>query len=179
MEWLKVDKVLAALAERFGDIDFVAAPLRTCQDPAREQTCIRVAPERLLEVMGFLHDDARCRFDFLADLTCVDYLDFPKAVDRYGVTYCLASTELGHRMWAKCFVNDPEPQVPSVTGIWRAANWPEREVWDMFGVRFTGHPDLRRLLTWEGFKAHPLRKDYPLRGLGEREDYERIRRDSA
>ena len=66
-----------------------------------------------------------------------------------------------------------------MTGIWKGADWLEREVWDMFGVRFTGHPDLRRILTWEGFKAHPLRKDYPLRGRGEREDFERLTPQSA
>ena len=65
------------------------------------------------------------------------------------------------------------------TGIWAAANWLEREIWDMFGIRFEGHPDLRRLLTWEGFEAHPLRKDYPLRGRGEREAFPVVTRDSA
>ena len=77
------------------------------------------------------------------------------------------------------FANDPEPTVPSVVGIWAGANWMEREVWDLFGVRFEGHPDLRRIMTWEGFEAHPLRKDYPLHGRGEREDYEVVTRDSA
>jgi NADH-quinone oxidoreductase subunit C len=69
--------------------------------------------------------------------------------------------------------------VPSVTGVWVGANWLEREVFDMFGVRFTGHPDLRCILTWDGFKAHPLRKDYPLRGVGESEDYEILTRQSS
>jgi len=179
MQWLNVDKVIAALAERFGGVDFQPAPLLALKDAARTQMCVRIEPDMLLEVMRFLHDDERCRFDQLADLTCVDYLNFPDAADRYGVTYTLLSTELGHRMWAKCFTNDPDPEVPSVTGIWRGANWLEREVWDLFGVKFTGHPDLRRIMTWEGFAAHPLRKDYPLRGLGERENYERVERDSA
>jgi len=79
----------------------------------------------------------------------------------------------------KCFVNDPEPVVPSVTSIWKGANWQEREVWDMFGVRFEGHPDLRRILLWEGFGSHPLRKDYPPQGLGERANYEILGPDSA
>jgi NADH-quinone oxidoreductase subunit C len=179
MDWLNVDKVLAALAERFTGVDFQPAALAKLKDAARQQTCIRIAPERLIEVMRFLHDDERCRFDQLSDLTCVDYLNFPNATDRYGVTYTLLSTRLGHRLWAKCFVNDPDPELPSVTGIWRGANWLEREVWDLFGIKFTGHPDLRRIMTWESFAAHPLRKDYPLRGRGERESYERIGRDSA
>jgi len=141
--------------------------------------CIRVAPDRLLDVMQFLRSDVRCRFEQLCDLTCIDYLNFPGADDRYGVIYSLLSVSQGHRLWAKCFVNDPSPEVPSVTGIWRGAEWLEREVYDMFGVRFSGHPDLRRILTWEGFEAHPLRKDYPLRGRGEREDYRLVTRDSA
>ncbi|MCO6437765.1 MAG: NADH-quinone oxidoreductase subunit C [Phycisphaerae bacterium] len=149
------------------------------RDKTREQLCVRVPPDRLLEVFRFLHDDPRCAFEQLADLTCVDYLNFPKARDRFGVIYALLSITHGHRLWAKCFVNDPEPAVPTVTGIWQGAEWMEREVWDMFGVRFNGHPDLRRILTWEGFGAFPLRKDYPLRGQGEREDFERLTRDSA
>ncbi len=144
-----------------------------------EQVCVRVARDRLIEVMRFLREDDRCRFEQLCDLTCVDYLNFPKARDRFGVTYSLLSITKGHRLWVKCFVNDPDPEVPSITDIWWGADWMEREVYDMFGVRFAGHPDLRRILTWEGFEAHPLRKDYPLRGRGEREDFERVTRDSA
>lgn len=179
MQWLNVDKVLAALAERFPGVDFMPAPLLAVKDPLRRQMCVRIEPERLGEVMRFLHDDPRCAFDQLSDLTCVDYLNFPDASDRYGVAYTLLSTTLGHRLWAKCFTNDPDPEVPSVTGVWHGADWLEREVWDLFGVKFNGHPDLRRIMTWEGFGAHPLRKDYPLRGLGERENYERVERDSA
>ncbi len=129
--------------------------------------------------MRFLYEDSALSFEQLCDLTCVDYLDFPDATDRFGVTYSLLSLTHGHRLWVKCFVNDPEPTVPSVTGIWNGANWLEREVWDLFGVRFAGHPDLRRIVTWEGFEAHPLRKDYPLRGRGEREMYPVVHRDST
>ncbi|MBI4718973.1 MAG: NADH-quinone oxidoreductase subunit C [Planctomycetes bacterium] len=149
------------------------------RERSHEQWCVRVPPARLLEVMRFLRDDPRCAFEQLCDLTCIDYLNFPKATDRYGVIYSLLSLSREHRLWVKCFVNEPNPEVPSVVSIWNGAVWLEREVWDMFGVRFTGHPDLRRILTWEGFKAHPLRKDYPLRGRGEREDFERITRESA
>ena len=140
---------------------------------------MRVPAARLLEVMRFLRDDPRCAFEQLCDLTCVDYLDFPKARDRFAVIYSLLSLTLEHRLWVKCFVNDPDPEVPSVVGVWKGADWLEREVWDMFGVRFTGHPDLRRILTWEGFEAHPLRKDYPLEGQGERTNFEKVTRDSA
>lgn len=144
-----------------------------------DQACIKVPADRLVEVMRFLHDDPRCGFDLLSDLTCVDYLYFPNATDRYGVTYTLVSTGPRHRLWVKCYANDPEPVVPSVTSIWKGANWLEREVWDMFGVRFEGHPDLRRILLWEGFGSHPLRKDYPPQGLGERANYEILGPESA
>ncbi|RME36850.1 MAG: NADH-quinone oxidoreductase subunit C [Planctomycetota bacterium] len=171
--------VIDVLRDRFPDIDFQPGPLLPGCRPEHEQLCVRVPPERLPEVMRFLYEDEHCRFEQLCDLTCVDYLNFPGATDRYGVTYALLSVSKGHRLWVKCFVNDPNPEVPSVTDIWWGADWMEREVYDMFGVRFTGHPDLRRILTWEGFEAHPLRKDYPLRGRGERENFEVVHRDDA
>lgn len=171
--------VVDLLGHEFPDIDFAPGPLLPCEKKDDEQLCIRVQPNRLLEVMRFLGDDERCCFEQLSDLTCVDYLDFPKARDRFGVTYTLTSVTLGHRLWVKCFVNDPDPEVPSVTSIWKGADWPEREVYDLFGIRFTGHPDLRRIMTWEGFEANPLRKDYPLHGRGEREDFRVITREDA
>ncbi|MCB9854928.1 MAG: NADH-quinone oxidoreductase subunit C [Phycisphaerales bacterium] len=144
-----------------------------------DQMYIRVEPDRLIEVLLALRDDATCRFEQLVDLTCVDYLNFPNATDRYGVVYSLLSLTHNHRLWVKAFVNDPAPSLPSVTSIWKGADWMEREVYDMFGIVFERHPDLRRILTWEGFEANPLRKDYPLRGRGERENYEVVTRDSA
>lgn len=179
MNPLDVTNVLAALKDAFASIDFAPRSLIKKANAENEQTCLVLAPDKLVEVMTFLKTDERCKFSQLCDLTCVDYLDFPDAADRFGVMYSLLSIELGHRIWAKCFVNDPNPEVPSVTGVWRGANWLEREVWDLFGIKFTGHPDLRRIVTWEGFVAHPLRKDYPLRGMGEREDYSTLTRDSA
>jgi len=148
-------------------------------DKRGEQMCVRVPRDRLLQVMAFLHDDEGCAFEQLCDLTCIDYMDFPNARDRYGVIYSLLSVSRGHRLWAKCFVNDPSPEVPSVVGIWKGADWLEREVYDLFGVRFAGHPDLRRIVTWEGCDAHPLRKDYPLHGRGEREALRRVTKESG
>ncbi|MCC7293777.1 MAG: NADH-quinone oxidoreductase subunit C [Phycisphaerales bacterium] len=175
----KSQQVASALAARFPDIDFAPFAMATRKNAEQEQTCVRVPAERLVEVMEFLYADSRCRFEQLCDLTCVDYLNFPKARDRFAVTYSLLSLSLEQRIWVKCFVNDPNPEVPSVTGIWKGAEWMEREVYDLFGVRFTGHPDLRRIMTWEGFTAHPLRKDYPLRGRGERENFEVVTTESA
>lgn len=115
-------------------------------------------------------------FDMLVDITCVDYLNYRNAKDRFGLVYLLANTETNDRVTVRCFVNDPEPVVPSVVGLWAGANWLEREVWDMFGIRFAGHPDLRRILLPEEFTAHPLRRDYPLQGRGERHNFPRITR---
>ena len=118
-----VDDVLAALTSAFPDIDFAPAPLLEGREKAEEQVCVRVGPDRLHEVMTFLGHDSRCSFEQLSDLAGVDYLDFPNARDRYAVVYSLVSVTKGHRLWVKCFVNDPVPEVPSVTGIWKAANW--------------------------------------------------------
>lgn len=115
-------------------------------------------------------------FDLLVDLTCVDYLNYRDAKDRFGLVYLLANTETNERITVRCFVNDPEPSVPSVVGLWQGADWFEREVWDMFGIGFAGHPDLRRILLPEEFTAHPLRKDYPLQGRGERHNFPVITR---
>lgn len=172
-------QVIEVLQQRFPKVDFAAAPLVTHGDKPSDQLCIRVSPDRLVEVMTFLRDDPRTAFEQLCDLTCVDYLHFPKARDRFGVTYSLLSLSLEHRLWVKCFVNEPQPELPSVTSVWPGANWLEREVYDMFGIRFAGHPDLRRILTWDGFPAFPLRKDYPLRGRGERENYPVVTRTSS
>ncbi|MCK6457844.1 MAG: NADH-quinone oxidoreductase subunit C [Phycisphaerae bacterium] len=173
------EAIIARLRERFSGVDFAPAPLLMRGLRPGPESYVRVPAARLLEVMRFLRDDPVCAFEQLCELTCVDYLNFPAATDRFGVTYLLLSISHGHRLTLKCFVNDPEPKVPSVTGLWPGADWMEREVFDMFGVRFEGHPDLRRILTWDDFEAHPLRKDYPLRGRGEREDYPVITRDSA
>jgi len=178
--------VWQCIAERFPDLGLTPRPLldrgakfSAGAAAAVDQFFIAVPAGRLVEVMTFLRDDARCRFEQLCDVTCVDYLNFPDARDRYGVNYSLLSLTYGHRLWVKCYANDPKPAVPSVQPIWPGADWMEREVFDMFGVTFAGHPDLRRILTWDGFEAYPLRKDYPLRGRGEREDYEQITRESA
>jgi NADH-quinone oxidoreductase subunit C len=115
-------------------------------------------------------------FDFLVDITAVDYLDYPGARDRFGVVYILLKTKDSERLVVRTFVNDPDPKLPSVVNVWPGADWMEREVFDMFGISFAGHPDLRRILMPEEFTAFPLRKDYPLRGLGERHNFPVITR---
>ncbi|RLS30407.1 MAG: NADH-quinone oxidoreductase subunit C [Planctomycetota bacterium] len=118
-------------------------------------------------------------FNQLIDVTCVDYLEYRGATRRYGLVYLLTATGTGRRLTVRLFVDDPEPAVPSISGLWRSANWLEREVWDMFGIRFIGHPDLRRLLMPEEFLAHPLRKDYPLQGRGERHNFPVLTREDG
>jgi NADH-quinone oxidoreductase subunit C len=110
----------------------------------------------------------QCGFDLLVDITCVDYLNYRDAVDRFGLVYLLASTVSNERLTVRVFLNEPGLTVPSAVPLWEGANWMEREVYDMFGIHFDGHPDLRRILLPEEFTAFPLRKDYPLQGRGER-----------
>ena len=156
-----------------------AAALRTAfrnvvTDEFRGETRVVVPIASLHDVLQTLKEQHG--FDLLVDVTCVDYLNYRGAKDRFGLVYLLANTETNERITVRCFVNDPEPTVPSVVGLWEGANWLEREVWDMFGIRFTGHPDLRRILLPEEFAAHPLRKDYPLQGRGERHNFPVITR---
>lgn len=172
-------EILETLAAEFSSLRLELRPLVVRGDVPGDQLYVRVEPGDLLGVLRFLRDDPRTKFEQLIDLTCVDYLNFPGAKDRYGVVYSLLSLTHNHRIWVKCFVNDPKPALPSVTGIWPGAEWMEREVFDMYGVTFEGHPDLRRILTWDDFEAHPLRKDYPLRGKGERENYPVVSREDA
>lgn len=110
-------------------------------------------------------------FDMLADITCVDYLAYRGATDRFGLVYLLANTATNQRLTIRVMLNEPELAVPSVVPLWEGANWLEREVYDMFGITFAGHPDLRRILMPDEFAAHPLRKDYPLQGRGERHNF--------
>jgi NADH-quinone oxidoreductase subunit C len=133
-----------------------------------------VAPGTVYAVLEFLKQHAG--FDMLCDLTAVDYLHYPDATDRFGVVYLLTNTATGERLTVKTHLNEPDLTMKSVYGLWKGADWMEREVYDMYGIRFEGHPDLRRILMPEEFTAHPLRKDYPLRGRGERHNFRPITR---
>jgi NADH-quinone oxidoreductase subunit C len=113
---------------------------------------------RLVETMRFLRDDSALAFEMLSDLCAVDYL--PR-VPRFEVVYHLYSVAKNHRLRVKVQVGAEAPSVPSVVPLWPSANWMEREVWDLYGIRFEGHPDLRRILLYDEFEGHPLRKDYP------------------
>ena len=115
-------------------------------------------------------------FDLLSDITAVDYLHYPDARDRFGVVYCLTNTTTGERLVVKVLLNEPDLTVPSAFPLWKGADWMEREVYDMYGIEFAGHPNLRRILMPEEFTAYPLRKDYPMRGRGERHNFPVITR---
>jgi NADH-quinone oxidoreductase subunit C len=153
------DDTLARLRERFGADSFTMSEFR-------DNKRVVVPAERLFAILECLK--GQCGFDMLAEMTAVDYLRYPNAKDRYGVAYCLLDTATGSRLVVKTFVNDPDPVLPSAYPLWKSADWLEREVYDMYGIQFDGHPDLRRILMPDDFASHPLRKDYPLRGKGER-----------
>lgn len=155
------------LVARFGQDAIHASQFRD----NRRVICPR---ERIGEVLRFLRDDCGC--DLLVDVTAVDYQDYPQARDRFGVIYALANTATNERLFVKVMLNEPDLELPSAVPLWPGANWLEREVFDMFGIRFMGHPDLRRILLPEEFTAFPLRKDYPLRGRGERHNFQTLTR---
>jgi NADH-quinone oxidoreductase subunit C len=143
----------------------------------RGQQRVVVPKDRLEATLRTLRDAHG--FDLLVDVTCVDYLNYRGAKDRFGLVYLLANTATGARLTVRVYLNEPDLSVPSVCGLWGGADWLEREVFDMFGVAFTGHPDLRRILMPEGFAAYPLRKDYPLQGRGERHHFSTLTREEG
>lgn len=186
---------LQPLKARFPDVKFYVGEFR-------DMVTVVVPRERLIEVGTFLRDDPNLRYDMLADVNSVDYLGYPNAKHRFAVNYGLTSVPHNNRLWLKVFLDpqhdtapgsewnqfrdeeivekgDPGLKVDSVCCLWPGAEWMEREVYDMMGVIFVGHPDLRRILTWNGFGNYPLRKDYPLRGVGERENYKIVTREGA
>jgi NADH/F420H2 dehydrogenase subunit C len=149
----------------------------------RGETTVEVKSERILEIAAFLRDTPELSFRHLADITCVDYMDYPGLRDgsdehgRFAVVYHFYSFEFGGRIRLKCFLPESDPRVDSLTPLWKTADWLEREVFDMFGVVFKNHPDLRRILMPEDSRHFPLRKDYPLTGKGEREAFPYVTRD--
>jgi len=149
--------ILARLRERLG-----AGVLGT--HAFRGDHTAILARDALIGALEFCRDDGALRFDLLVDVSAVDYLRFPGREDgpRFEVVFHLYSTEHNHRLRVKVAVEQDDAWVPTASGLWPIANWLEREVWDMFGIRFEGHPDLRRLLLYEEFVGHPLRKDYPI-----------------
>jgi len=125
-----------------------------------EQLHIIVPLGLLPDVMRFLRDNHSLAYTMLTDLTAVDY---PSRTPRFDLIYILYSLELKHRLVVKAFIQDGE-KAPTMTHLWASADWAERETYDLLGIEFAEHPDLRRILTWDNFEGHPLRKEFPLTG---------------
>jgi NADH-quinone oxidoreductase subunit C len=163
---------LEKLKTRFGELAWTFS-----EGAKTHQRRIVVPAAQLLAYLAFLKEE--CGFDLLVDVTCVDYLHYRGAKDRFGLVYALANTATNERLFVRAFLNEPNLTVPSAVPLWEGANWMEREVYDMFGITFAGHPDHRRILLPDEFAGFPLRKDYPLRGRGERHNFERITREKS
>jgi NADH-quinone oxidoreductase subunit C len=146
---------IKSLRERFGD-----AIVET-HSHRGDHTAV-VTPERYHEAIEYLYRNDECAYDFLTDLSGLDRLRLHES-PRFEVVVHLYSTKHNDRIRIKTRpTDDTNPSIASIVDIYPAANWPEREVWDMFGIKFTGHPNLRRILMYEEFVGHPLRKDYPV-----------------
>ena len=134
----------------------------TASHAERGDETLIVDATKIHSVMRTLRDDEKLQMNFLVDLTCVDYLG---REPRFEVVYHLRSMKTGERLRVKAPLHEPEdgsyPEIDTVASLWKGANWFEREVWDLYGIKFKGHPDLRRILMYEEFVGHPLRKDYP------------------
>jgi NADH-quinone oxidoreductase subunit C len=147
-------KVVARLVARFGEAILA-------QDSFRGDDEVLVAPESWLAVARYLRDDSECAMNHFIDITAADYPEREPALPRFDVLVFLRSLVKKHRVRVKTRVRDGQ-ELDSLTPIWEGANWTEREVYDMFGVQFRGHPDLRRILMYPEFVGYPLRKDYPI-----------------
>ena len=128
----------------------------------RGETTVVLRPEDLVRVATYLATEPSLHFSFLSDITTVDR--FPME-PRFEVNYQLLSLDLPARLRLKVRLSGTEPSLPTVTAIWPTGNWHEREIFDLFGIRFSGHPDLRRILMPDAWEGHPLRKDYPVEGF--------------
>lgn len=134
----------------------------------RDECTITVKKEKIKDILSYLKNTSGLEFDYLVDLTAVDYLGFREP--RFDVVYHLMSTKYRYRIRIKAQVSEHESCIDSVTDLWATANWFERECYDMFGIEFRKHPDLRRILLPEDWRGYPLRKDYPVKSdLGDKE----------
>ena len=126
----------------------------------RGDQTILITKESVLKLFKFLRDEPDLDFKFLMDLTAVDYLN--RKQDRFEIVYHFYSLKHNSRLRIKAPVSENDCSIDSVSSLWKTANWYEREVWDLYGIKFNEHPDMRRILLYEEFKGHPLRKDYPI-----------------
>ncbi len=145
--------IIQKIKDQFGD---------TVQDDHnfRGDQTVTVSKEKIVEVARFVKDEPSLGMDFLMDLTAVDYMD--RKPQRFEVVYHFYSSGHNHRVRLKVSVAEDDCLVDTLVPLYKSANWFEREVWDLYGIKFRGHPNLKRILLYEGFKGHPLRKDYPV-----------------
>ncbi len=162
------DAMISTLEQRFAG---------TSSSEFRGQMRVVLRREHVFAALMWLKDAQG--FDLLVDVTCVDYLNYRGAADRFGVVYLIANTETSQRLTVRVFLGEDDLTLPSVVSLWKGADWLEREVYDMFGIIFTNHGDLRRILMPDEFTAFPLRKDYPLQGRGERHNFPVLSRDRS
>ncbi len=172
----RLQTVSARAQEKFGDV------IATSIEVNGELT-LEVSKDKIVELCSFLRDDTDCKFELLMDLCGVDYLDWRKEArgekregPRFAVVYHLLSIQHNSRVRVRIFADEDMPIVDSVISVWNSANWYEREAFDLFGIIFDGHPDLRRILTDYGFIGHAFRKDFPISGNVEMRYDERKRR---
>lgn len=147
------------------------------QTEFRGEMTLVVKSDSVFDMAQFLRDTPELLYRHLADITCVDHLHLESAFGRFSVVYLFYSFRYGDRIRLKAFLPSEDPHIDSLVPLWQTANWLEREVYDMFGVVFRNHPDLRRILMPEDSVHFPLRKDYPLTGRGERESFPYVTRD--
>jgi len=164
------EPVVAPIEERFQSVlPGVSPQWSTFQDQKR----LVVPSANLLETLR------ACKalgFNQLSDVTCVDLLEYGNATDRFEMVYLLLNIDTGERLTVKIYLNEPDLTIPSATQVWFGADWLEREVYDMYGIVFEGHPNFKRLLLPQEFQSFPLRKDYPIKGRGERHNFPVITR---
>ena len=139
-------------------------------EESAKQTAISVKPKKILRILKLLKEDSELAFDYLQDVCGVDYLN-QGMPERFAVVYNLYSFKNNAHIRVKTFVPEENPAIDSVSSLWASADWAEREVYDMYGIKFNNHPNLKRILLPDGYVGHPLRKDYPLQGRGERDNF--------
>lgn len=139
------------------------------------ENAVSVKSDKILEILEYCRTDADMKFEFLTDLTAVDFLEFDSPA-RIAVIYVLRNIESMETLIVRAFLS-AEEEIDTVSTIWHSAEWLEREVWDLFGIKFRSHPNLKRILLPDDYEGHPLRKDYPLKGRGERDSFKIIQRE--
>lgn len=159
------------LSEKFSD-EFISG------NEFHGTVSVSVKSKKILDILEYCVYDADLKLTFLTDLTAVDYLEM-EAPGRLAVVYCLRNVDNMNQVLIKAFLPADETDIDSAVGMWSSAEWLEREVWDLFGIKFKGNPNLKRILLPDDYEGHPLLKDYPLKGRGERDSFKVIQRESG